>query len=193
MDKTESLLQSLKNLYSRIHLHLISKRQEHYHSQQTTNKHLKISDTLQELIDDLVKDVSQTNTNINRHVVKTDTSIRTSQTTKNNNANDDKKEKTLFIEDNLATYFKNHKHQEKHPSIAAQLRRRIWEHVHAAHRIARTGEKESALFHIDIASNALQTLEHYMPADEYDQLVTIIYSQLSEDEMTHIPPKQFTI
>jgi len=183
MNNTESLLQSLKQLYSKLHLTSLQKRMGNFflHTQHHTQH--DISKTLHQLIDELVADVSHNTTDnftIKEKEPETQTTVKADHHARKPSADDDEEQLT-HPADHLSFYFKNNKAQEKDPSTAAMLRRRTWEHVHSARRLARSGNKQLAIMHADIVSDSLKTLAHFMPPAEHHQFVSIIVQQLNNN------------
>lgn len=179
MNSHESLLQSLKALYAKLHIESLQQRIHNYFLNTHSYDQHDISNTLHQLIDELVNDVSHSN-----DASDFITDIKSVKKTSNIPAIDkkiidDDPEPIIHSEDSLSFYFKSSKAQEKDPSTAIMLRRRIWEHVHSARRLAREGDKHAAIFHADIASEGLKTLAHYMPPDEHHEFFVVIIKQLS--------------
>ena len=182
MNSNQSLLQSLKELYSKLHIESLQQRIHNYFINTHSHSQHDISSTLHQLIDELVKDVSHNTVAANF----TDKDVTVQQTTNshvlNNKISDkDNPEPVIHSTDSLSFYFKSSKAQEKDPSTAVMLRRRIWEHVHSARRLARNGEKQAAIMHADIASQGLKTLAHYMQPEGHHEFVNVIVKQLSRN------------
>ena len=81
----------------------------------------------------------------------------------------------------LSLYFKKQKTQEHDPEMSEKLQKCVWDHVHTAHRSARSGDENTAKLHAGIATNAMKTLSHYMPEEEYTDFCTDVHNQLDED------------
>ncbi len=178
----ESLLQSLKDLYAKLHIESLQQRIRNYFLNTHSHRQHDISSTLHQLIDELVKDVNhntdENKVTENKHSVQ---QTKNTQAIKSKTTDVEDPEPIIHSEDSLSFYFKNSKAQEKDPSTAVMLRRRIWEHVHSARRLARMGDKKTATFHADIASHGLKTLAHYMPADAHHEFFSVIVKHLSRD------------
>lgn len=71
--------------------------------------------------------------------------------------------------------------------IAEKMQSCVWEHVHAAHRFARTGNAETAKLHADLATHAMKMLSHYLPAEEYHGFLSGISSQLQSLRSGSLP------
>jgi len=180
MNSNESLLQSLKSLYAKLHIESLQQRIHNYFLSTHSHNQHDISSTLHQLIDELVEDVSHhAITNKITDNEKSERLTTNLQPSKHSSPNEDNHEPVTHTADSLSFYFKNSKAQEKDPSTAVMLRRRIWEHVHSARRLARNGDKDSAKMHADIASQGLKTLAHYMPPREHSEFLAIIIKQLS--------------
>jgi len=182
MNSNESLLQSLKDLYAKLHIESLQQRIHNYFINTQSHSQHDISSTLHQLIDELVSDVSH-NSDVGQFIENENNTQQTSNTRTmiNKITNEKDPEPIIHSEDSLSVYFKSSKAQEKDPSTAVMLRRRIWEHVHSARRLARKGDKQTATFHADIASQGLETLAHYMPPDEHHEFFNVIIKQLSRD------------
>lgn len=80
----------------------------------------------------------------------------------------------------LSKYFKARINgAELHPGIETRLEQSTWEHILAALRYAKQGDKPSARMHANIASNACKELAHYMREAEYLEFVAEIENQLN--------------
>jgi len=80
----------------------------------------------------------------------------------------------------LSKYFKARiKGPEAHPGIEEKLEHSTWEHIHAAIRCARQGDKRSAKMHANIASSACKELAHYMIEEQYRGFVAEIEQHLA--------------
>ncbi len=65
-----------------------------------------------------------------------------------------------------------------HHGIEEKLEHATWEHIHAAIRYARRGDKSNAKLHADIASSACKELVHYMADDRYREFIAEIDREL---------------
>jgi len=79
----------------------------------------------------------------------------------------------------LSKYFKARINgSELHPGIETRLEQSTWEHILAALRYAKQGDKPSARMHANIASSACKELAHYLREEEYLGFVAEIEQQL---------------
>ena len=179
MNINESLLQKLKSLYSRLfHISLLN-RTNHYHPNPEITHHQEFGETLHGLIDEIIIDISKTNSLlIDGHQISTQIEFNIKLSSPTIPVND--KDKEPSPADGLSLYFKNNKALESDPPMAARLRRRIWDHIHSAHRLARSGDGHAAKTHADIAIDAMKTLSHYMPHEEYVEFYNIIRVQMND-------------
>lgn len=60
----------------------------------------------------------------------------------------------------------------------AKLKNSTWEHIHSALRLMRNGDADNARLHSRIANNALKEAGHFLPADEYQNLVSEVTDYL---------------
>lgn len=180
MNSNEPLLKSLKELYAKLHIISLRQRIQDYFLNTQSHSHHDISATLHQLIDELVKDVSHNTVTNNFTEIKGPNRQSSNIQTLNSNLSEQQPEPVIHTKDSLSFYFRSAKAQEKDPSTAVMLRRRIWEHVHSARRLARKGDKHSATMHADIASEGLKTLAHYMPVNDHAEFLAIIVDQLSQ-------------
>jgi hypothetical protein len=65
-----------------------------------------------------------------------------------------------------------------HPGIDDKLKHSIWEHIHAAIRYAKLGDRCDAKMHTNIASYAYRELAHYLSKEEYAKFTSDINNQL---------------
>ena len=180
MINIEQLLASIKGLYTKISLISLHQRINKYRSPTETINHSQISNTLHEIIDEIVKDVSHNNSiPNNKATLNHEDEIKVAPST-TETSKDKKKNSPPKNIDGLSSYFKNAKSQEKDPAMEARLRGRIWEHIHSARRYARAGDEHTAKMHADIASDAIGILAHYMDADEFKAFFTTIQQQINE-------------
>lgn len=177
MDNLDSVLQSVKQLYTKISRRLFVQKVKSYHPGLGD-----VGATMQQLIDDLVTDVtslSEANYKSASDILHTNATSVTTGTIKSPDTPARLSASAPFCEvppdlDSLATEFKS----EKRPSMQSNLMQSTWDHVHTAHRHAREGDRDKALFQIRLASDALDTLRHYMASKEYEDFVSLIYQQL---------------
>lgn len=181
MNNKETLLSKIKSLYTEIFLLSLHNRINSYHSSTHTNHHNMISSTLHKLIDEVVKDVSKTEKGIKHTALKIENTELPPQKVIPNVNQSPKPSIVSMTLNGLSIYFKKRKAHEKDPAVEARLRRCVWDHVHSAHRYARTGDAITAKLHAGIASEAMKTLSHYIPEDEYNDFFNLINGQLNEN------------
>ena len=179
MSINESLLQKIKQLYSRLFNISLNNRTNHYHPNSVTNHHQEFGETLHSLIDEIIIDISKTDSLlIDEQQVSTQIELNIKLSSPLTPEND--KDKEAPPADGLSLYFKNNKALESDPPMAARLRRSIWDHIHSAHRLARGGEGHVAKTHADIAIDAMKTLSHYMPHEDYIEFFNMIRIQMND-------------
>ncbi|MDH5391704.1 MAG: hypothetical protein OEY11_00835 [Gammaproteobacteria bacterium] len=180
MDDKKPLLQTIRDLYTKIFLVSLHKRINDYYPRVDSRQHHELNAALHNFINAIVHDVSQ---NSNQ------------QQPDNLQQQDEQAEKKTVTSvrqlkpatpvstalNTLSLYFKKNKALENDPSVAAKLKNCVWDHIHTAHRLARTGNATSAKTHANIATDALKTLSHYMPEEEYSELFSQINQQLKSD------------
>jgi len=66
------------------------------------------------------------------------------------------------------------------PEMGGVLRKRTWEHIHAALRLARQGDAKNARLHVDLANAALAEAVHYMADNEIEEFVAEVKQKLEE-------------
>ncbi|MCK4709259.1 MAG: hypothetical protein KAU21_11630 [Gammaproteobacteria bacterium] len=181
MAKTESLLDKLKRLYTKVFLVSLHNRINQYHSLLHSNNHHEISGTLHDWIDETVKNISENDTGLHITGLEYYEMKRSFKSASSNKSDNQETTLSSMTINGLSLYFKRHKALEKDPAVAARLRRCVYDHVHSAHRLARVGDDTTAKMHANIACDALKTLSHYMPNEEYDDFSGMINKQINED------------
>lgn len=68
------------------------------------------------------------------------------------------------------------------------LRRRAWEHIQAALRFARQGDRRTAKLHVDLANAALVEAAHYMSSEGVTRLSAELRGKLAELAGPAVPP-----
>lgn len=175
----DTLLYKIKRLYTELFLVSLHNRLSRYHHQQQSF-HLDINDTLNRLIDKITSESWHT------HSAKEVSDTQAGGTT---NANPPQSERPLKIKthstnvltmtwNGLSMFLHKQKAHEHDPRMAGKLQQCVWDHVHSAHRYARTGDGNTAKLHANIASNAIKTLSHYMPEMEYNAFYDEISGEL---------------
>jgi len=66
------------------------------------------------------------------------------------------------------------------PEMGGVLRKRTWEHIHAALRLARQGDAKNARLHVDLANAALAEAAHYLTDEEISEFATALKEKLRE-------------
>jgi len=179
MNSSESLLQKLKKLYRQLFNLSLQNRTRLYNSNALTNHHHEFGETLHDLIDEIIIDISRTdNIIVDEHLISAQIELNIKQS--NPTIPEEDPDKKAPPADGLSLYFKNNKALESDPPMAARLRRSIWEHTHSAHRLARSGDAHTAKTHADIAIDAMKTLSHYVPHHEYIEFFNIIKQQMND-------------
>jgi hypothetical protein len=78
------------------------------------------------------------------------------------------------------------------PELSQKLRNSTWEHIHTALRLARQGQARTAKLHLNIASQALKEVAHYMSKEDYIAFTVEIEKKLADitvhDTETGLPP-----
>jgi hypothetical protein len=123
---------------------------------EASNTHSVLDYKDMQLLDDEMASASNKLNDINRHAITRDSTV----------TND------------LSSHLTKKNVQGNEDHIAEKLQKSVWEHVHSAHRFARSGKGDTAKLHADLATSAMKTLSHYLPADEYSDFLTEISSQL---------------
>lgn len=176
-ENRESILDRIKKLYTKLFLVSLHDRIDSYHAASDTDHHNIISDTLHKQIDKTSQEASKT------HSVKVDkskTADKDASSTKSHKLKDHSGSLISMTLNGLAVYFKKQKTREHDPEMSEKLQKCVWDHVHSAHRFARTGDANTAKLHADIATNAMKTLSHYLPEEEYTDFCTDVHNQLEE-------------
>ena len=174
----DTLLYKIKRLYTELFLVSLHNRLGRYHHHRQSY-HLDINDTLHRLIDKI------TSESRHMHSVKEVSDNQTGAT----NANLPQSELPLKINthstnvltmtlNGLSMFLHKQKAHEHDPRMAGKLQQCVWDHVHSAHRYARTGDGNTAKLHANIASDAIKTLSHYMPETEYNAFYDEISGEL---------------
>lgn len=80
----------------------------------------------------------------------------------------------------LSEYFESGRaDSELIPELGAELRKRTWEHIHTALRMARQGDVDAAKLHAVLANAAFAEAAHYMTNDDTVEFATKIKNKLS--------------
>lgn len=176
---TNSLLSSIKELYSKLAIVMHEFRRNTFNKLYHSNINTNIISELNSHITELVAKAEPS-------TVKED-NIKVSYRDQSQNIRDkddshnqeDNNIHVKNIENELSKYLKsNQKSSSAHPGITEKLADSIWEHIHTALRVARNGNNEKAILHMNIVEHALDELSHYMENNEYSQFVALIEQYL---------------
>ncbi|MDH5516890.1 MAG: hypothetical protein OEY36_03595 [Gammaproteobacteria bacterium] len=178
MEDKRTLLQSLKDLYTKVFIASLHNRLHQYHPSVDSDQHQQLNLSLHHFIDQTDLSVSQPD---NKKKPDADqTSEETPIKPLNDRPADSKTGIASLTLNALSLYFKKNKALEKDPAIADRLQRCVVDHTHTAQRLARSGNQVSAKIHADIASDALKTLSHYMVAEEYNDFFKQVNQNIDE-------------
>ncbi len=175
----DSLLHKIRRLYTELFLVKLHNRIDSYHSLLHTHAHQSISKQLHKLIDETIDEASS------RHSV---TEMKTKYFEELNDSTGYTEPQQLsphstnimaMTLNGLSMFLHKQKAHENDSHMSVKLQQCVWDHIHSAHRHARAGDSYSAKLHANIAVNAIKTLSHYMPENEYNTF----YHHLN-DELT---------
>ena len=175
----DSLLHKIKRLYTELFLVSLHNRIDSYHTFMHSNKHHTISEQLHKLIDETIDEASHNHsvTELKSKYLNqiSEASIQSGQTKIQTHSTNI----MAMTLNGLSLFLQKQKAHENDPHMSAKLQQCVWDHIHSAHRYARAGDSYSAKLHANIAVNAIKTLSHYMPENEYN----MFYHHLN-DELT---------
>ena len=179
-ESRDSILERIKKLYTEFFLASLHNRIDSYHTSSGSDDHHRVGDALHKLIDKTSQHADKV------HAVKAEkgTQYHTEpapDTAKSRKIQDHKTSLFSMTMNGLSMYFKKHKRHEHDPEMTEKLQRCVWDHVHSAHRYARTGDASSAKLHANIATSAMKTLSHYMEDEEYSDFCGEVHEQLDQD------------
>ena len=175
----DSLLHKIRRLYTELFLVKLHNRIDSYHSLLHTHEHHSISKQLHKLIDETIDEAS------NRHSV---TEMKTKYFEELNTPAENNQQPKLTTHstnmitmtlNGLSIFLHKQKIHENDPHMSVKLQQCVWDHIHSAHRHARSGDSYSAKLHADIALNAIKTLSHYMPEEEYNTFFNTISNEIA--------------
>lgn len=177
------LLNSIKELYSKMALRALHARMHSNSKTFKSNHYQDISEKLTRHIDHLTTIKEQ-----NNKVYEVPQGSKNTLGTSEDCGSDYDKHKTNNIKnissviyDGLSKYFKSSNTLEsKQPYVGDKLKKSAWIHIHAALRSARQGDKKSAKLHSDIANSALKEASHFMPFEEYKVFCEQVTDALSD-------------
>ena len=170
-----NLLNSLKQLYSRIMtLHAESSaRSSRNHS--STASAQNIVSPLSECIDKLAANaannsgaaVNSQTTEIKNH------SYHHAPVSQEASSSDELGELSVHLKD-------SHKYPGTSPGAGEKLMQSTWEHFHTSIRLARQGNVEAAKLHAELTKNALNEAAYYLPEQEYSRFSRDVMKALED-------------
>lgn len=175
LNSTSSLLKRLQELYSKVVLLIFKKRIDSYRNSIHIDDRTGFHRTLSAQIDKVATvDNEKGPGNTSNHPI-----------TDNNSTEIDKKRhsiKLLYkIWNSLGSYFRRSpRGTTYHQNMGERLKESVWDHSHAALRLARQGKLEQARLHVDIANNALMEVGHYMDESEFKAFSTEVQKSLNK-------------
>ena len=177
MDDKRTLLQTLKDLYTKVFIVSLYNRLHQYHSSVDSDQHQQLNVSLHKFINEIIDNVSNYSSEKKR---REETSQADEILIKPANANKAVTQPRIasLTLNALSLYFKRNKALEKDPSIASKLQTCVRDHSQSARRLARSGNDISAKIHANIASDALKTLSHYMTSEEYNDFFNEVNQQM---------------
>ncbi|KPK40345.1 MAG: hypothetical protein AMJ69_02625 [Gammaproteobacteria bacterium SG8_47] len=66
------------------------------------------------------------------------------------------------------------------PHVGDQLKKRVWDHIHEAVRIAHDGDAKTAKLHVEIANSALKEAAQHLPEDDYNAFAADVAAKIQE-------------
>lgn len=162
-----ALIQALEGLYTKISLIVLHKRISSYHSTTSHKEHARdIKSSLMEFIETTIAQAVKVNYTINENERATNqVHPRTDQPAQQHLVHLQLSREGI---NELSKYFKKRgEGAELHPPIKDQLERSVLEHINAAFRCARDGDKRNSKLHVDIVDSACKELAHYMEEEPY--------------------------
>jgi hypothetical protein len=178
--KKDSLLHTIKRLYTELFLVTLHNRIDSYHALRHSEKDGDISRRLYDEIDKIAAQSSHTHTAHEITPVQTDIASPAPPQSIDLSMKSQPASMLSMTLNGLSVFFHSKKVQENDPHMAGKLQQCVWDHVHSAHRFARTGDSNTAKLHANIATNAIKTLSHYMPESEYKAF----YDEISHELFT---------
>jgi hypothetical protein len=187
----ESLLDKVKRLYTELFHTAMKDRVHSYHCYTDSNKRHEVSNLLHELIDEIVKEASNTHSPLEYNDLKLLDEQILSASDHIQHVQRLSVDIDLPAMSELSAFLASKIVHGNEEHLEDKLQRCVEEHVHAAHRYARSGRCEIAKLHADLATNAMKVLSHYMTVDDYSRFITTISSQLhvmGADLLKHSEP-----
>jgi len=178
-EQKDTLLYKIKRLYSELFLESLYNRLDSYRILHQS-PHLGIDKTLHKLIDKIADEAKSTPTVQALHVDRPE-SITHMDVSNGKYSRITSHSTNIFTMtlNGLSLFLHKLKAHETDPRLANKLKQCVWDHVHTAHRYARSGDSETAKLHANIASSAIKTLSHYLPEAEYEAFYNEIDSELN--------------
>lgn len=180
-DKPTSLISSLHDLYARVAVQLWRWRINTYHKDLGQNLDADISHLLSGHVDRLSANGKAGQQRLSAAGETADAVVTD---------NPDVTPPSLYPENSLllGRVLSGLSRQFKKQSVltpvdletGAKLTKSTWDHIHAALRLARQGDERSARLHSDIANNAIREAGHYLPEDDYRDLVKAVTEYLQQ-------------
>lgn len=169
------LIQSLGNLYTKVSLIVLHKRIGNYHRNAPHKEHARdVKTPLMEFIESTVAQAVKPN---NMQVDSRDSTIEARLQIPHAGHHKLSRERI----DELSKYFKGRSDgADLHPPIREKLKHSVWEHLHAALRTARLGDKRNSKMHADIVDSACKELAHYMDKEPYLAFIADVESHLAD-------------
>jgi hypothetical protein len=174
----ETLLDKIKRLYTEFFLAALHARIDQYHSYRHSHRHADLSDLLYDFIDEIVNDASNSLSVLDYKQMQLLDGELLAASNKLKCYKQDATNGDAQTLNNLSYHLLRNHWQGTDTHLAGKLQTCVWEHVHAAHRFARSGNGETGKLHADLAATAMKTLSHYMLADDYCDFLTEISCQI---------------
>ncbi|MCW8887613.1 MAG: hypothetical protein OQK25_00965 [Gammaproteobacteria bacterium] len=159
---SNALIKWLSGLYSDVVLIIFKRRIDSYRTRAQANDGSEIHRNLSAQIDKLSAAERKSNDGVGEvdvpSVTGTIESIKKAHSIKN-----------LFrMWNSLGGYFrKSPRGSTSNSHMGTRLKESVWDHVHAALRLARQGKVEQARFHTDIVHSGLKEVGHYLDEEEF--------------------------
>ena len=188
-----ALIHAIETIYQKISVILLHKRMDRYHKEPTSGQRSYangIKSPLLDSIDDIIAnqpDNSEASPGTGQPAI--DSTARPNTPAKNHTG------QAEMLENKNAEEFSKHvkastNGTELYPEIAKKLEHSVWDHIHAAIRHARQGDKRNASMHTDIANSASKELAHYMNEEHFQAFLASIEKYLDSLEPARKKPIQ---
>ena len=171
------LIKALERLYTQVSLIVLHKRISAYHSNASYKEHARdIKSPLMEFIETTISQAVKVNPTTNENVKNQPQSLSNQPTAQ---YVDHPKLNRARINE-LSKYFKKrNRGADLHPTMERKLELSILEHMHAAFRCARDGDKRNSKMHADIVDSACKELAHYMEEKPYLEFIGKVADHLA--------------